>query len=67
MRYSLDAFGFDLTAITKDLFQIEIIWCKDRLPEYFTLIHALLTKEPVPADLWKSVGLQFGESEKDAS
>ena len=25
MRYSLDAFGFDLSAITKDVFQIEIL------------------------------------------
>lgn len=66
MRYSLDAFGFDLTAITKDLFHIEILWCKDRLPEYFTLIHALLANEPVPADLWKSVGLQCEESGKEA-
>jgi len=45
MRYSLDAFGFDLSAITKDMFAIDILWCKDRLPAYFTLIHGLLTKE----------------------
>ena len=66
MRYSLDAFGFDLTAITKDLFHIEILWCKARLPEYFTLIHALLTKEPVPADLWAAVGLECEEIGKEA-
>lgn len=42
MRYSLDAFGFDLTAITKDLFGYDIEWCRDRLPAHFTLIHALL-------------------------
>ena len=58
MRYSLDAFGFDLTAITKDMFQIDIIWCKDSLPEYFTLIHGLLGKEPASGALWKAVGLQ---------
>jgi predicted metal-binding protein len=44
MRYSLDAFGFDLTAITSDLLQIDLKWSKDTLPEYYTLIHALLTK-----------------------
>lgn len=44
MRYSLDSFGFDLTAITSDLLQIDLKWTKDRLPEYYTLIHALLTK-----------------------
>ena len=57
MRYSLDAFGFDLTAITKDMFRIEILWCKDSLPQYFTLIHGLLADKTVPDDLWKAVGL----------
>ena len=57
MRYSMDAFGFDLTAITKELFHIEILWCKDSLPEYFTLIHALLSKESVSESLWKQAGL----------
>lgn len=47
MRYSLDSFGFDLTAITSDLLQIELKWSKDSLPEYYTLIHALLTKNSV--------------------
>lgn len=45
MRYSLDAFGFDLTAITSDLLQIELKWAKNSLPEYYTLIHALLTTQ----------------------
>ncbi len=58
IRYSFDAFGFDLTAITKDVFQIEILWSKDSLPEYFTLIHALLTNEPVAPVLFESVGLK---------
>ena len=57
MRYSLDAFGFDLSAITKDVFQIEILWCKDSLPDHFTLIHALLTNEPVNKERWETVGL----------
>lgn len=51
MRYSLDAFGFDLSAITRDMFQIEIQWCHGALPEYFTLIHALLAQEPYADDL----------------
>ena len=57
MRYSLDAFGFDLTAITKDMFHIVILWCKDSLPKYFTLIHGLLADQPVSEALWTSVGL----------
>lgn len=42
MRYSLDAFGFDLTAITADQFGIDLCWSKGALPPYYTLIHALL-------------------------
>ena len=57
MRYSLDAFGFDLSAITKDIFHIEILWCKGSLPKYFTLIHALLAKQPVSEKLFEAAGL----------
>ena len=59
MRYSLDAFGFDLTAITKDMFDIDILWCKERLPDYFTLIHGILTKDEVPDELWETSGIEF--------
>lgn len=59
MRYSLDAFGFDLTAITKDMFDIDILWCKNRLPNYFTLIHGLLTVKELPDYLWGSVDIPF--------
>lgn len=54
MRYSLDAFGFDLTVITKDMFDINILWCKERLPEYFTLIHGILTEDEISESLWDS-------------
>ncbi len=53
MRHSLDSFGFDLTAITAELLQIELKWPKNGLPEYYTLIHALLTKEPIGNRLTK--------------
>ena len=59
MRYSLDAFGFDLTAITKDMFDIDILWCKERLPEYFTLIHGILTRDKVTEELWETMGVKF--------
>ncbi len=55
MRYSLDAFGFDLTAITKDMFDIDILWCRERLPDYFTLIHGILTKDEMPGELWEAL------------
>ena len=55
MRHSLDAFGFDLSAITKDMLGIEILWCRDRLPDYFTLIHGLMTADEVPNSVWDSM------------
>ena len=62
MRHSLDAFGFDLTAITKDMFDIDILWCKERLPDYFTLIHGILTEDEVPGELWETLGVEFAAS-----
>lgn len=58
MRYSMDAFGFDLSAITRDMLGIEIMWCKDRLPDYFTLIHGILTREEVPKTVWQSMKIK---------
>lgn len=46
MRYSLDSFGFDLSAITEELLGIKLLWCKGNLPDYYTLVHALFTYEP---------------------
>ena len=59
MRHSLDAFGFDLSAITKDMLGIEILWCRDRLPEYFTLIHGLMTADDVQKEVWNAAGWRF--------
>ena len=63
MRHSLDAFGFDLSAITKDMLGIEILWCRDRLPNYFTLIHGLMTADEVPNSAWDSMCVAFVEEE----
>ena len=59
MRHSLDAFGFDLSAITKEMLGIEILWCRDRLPEYFTLIHGLMTAGDVPEAAWNTAEWRF--------
>ncbi|WP_432748627.1 DUF2284 domain-containing protein [Pectinatus frisingensis] len=45
MRYSLDAFGINLSKIAKKFLNIELLWNADTLPQYHTLIHALLTKD----------------------
>ncbi|WP_028896336.1 DUF2284 domain-containing protein [Prevotella sp. HUN102] len=46
VRVSLEAVGFDLGKTSQDLLGIEMKWGKpDRLPEYITLITALLTND----------------------
>lgn len=57
MRYSLDSFGFDLSAITHDVLGYDIQWCKGRLPDYYTLVHALLTPGEIDESIWEKVGL----------
>lgn len=48
VRYSLEAFGFDMGKTTQELLGIELKWSVDgKLPEYLTLVSGLLTKEKV--------------------
>lgn len=47
--------------------RIDILWCRDSLPEYFTLIHSLLADRPVPEKLWRDVGLHSEEIRKESS
>lgn len=51
MRHSLDAFGFNLSAIAEDLLQIEILWSHGELPKYYTLVHGILTKDKINESL----------------
>ncbi len=44
MRPSLEALGFDVSRTASELIGAELQWSKDTLPQYFTLIYALLTK-----------------------
>ncbi|MBQ8091546.1 MAG: hypothetical protein IJ233_12465 [Pyramidobacter sp.] len=47
LRYSLDSFGFDLTRISEELLGIRLLWSDGtELPEYYTLVHALLNRRP---------------------
>lgn len=59
MRYSLDAFGFDLSAITSDMLNIDIQWCKERLPDYFTLVHGIMTMDKVTDKIWSAMKIDF--------
>ena len=56
LRYSLDAFGFDLTKIAQELLGIRLLWSNGReLPEYYTLVHALLSENEALAAVRASV------------
>ncbi|MFI3332411.1 MAG: DUF2284 domain-containing protein [Rikenellaceae bacterium] len=46
MRPSLEAMGFDVGKTTSQLLGIELMWCNDHLPPYFTLVYALFSNEP---------------------
>lgn len=59
MRYSLNTFGFDISKILKDLFNIELIWSNGRLPEYYTLVSAFFTNLDLSGKLFS--GHQSGE------
>lgn len=43
LRYSFSAFGFDLTAIAKDLLGMDLLWANEGLPEYNAAIAAFVT------------------------
>lgn len=43
LRYSFSAFGFDLTAMARDLLGVELLWSKTGLPEYHAALAAFLT------------------------
>ena len=64
MRYSLDSFGFDLSAITEDLLGIKLLWCRGKLPAYYTLIHALLEREPTDGMVERVVRRQLFASDE---
>lgn len=42
MRYSLESLGCDVTRLVKDKLGIELLWAKDRLPEYLVLVNGML-------------------------
>lgn len=48
MRYSLESMGFDVGAISTTLLNFELKWATaTRLPDYFSLVTGLMTKEKV--------------------
>ena len=60
LRYSLDAFGFDLTKISEDLLGIRLLWSNGQeLPEYYTLVHALLSENEALREVRSTVSALF--------
>ncbi len=45
MRQSLEAIGFDIAKTGSELLGIELKWSEKYLPEYFTLVYGLFTKD----------------------
>ncbi len=57
LRYSLDSFGFDLTEICRELLGIRLLWSDgSSLPEYYTLVHALLGPRDAAAEARRFLG-----------
>lgn len=44
LRYSMDSFGINLTKISQDVFNENLKWEKDRLPENYNLIFGICEK-----------------------
>lgn len=44
-HYSLEALGFDVASLCEEILGEKLQWAKDRLPEYMTLVSAILSKE----------------------
>lgn len=42
VRYAVAGFGFDITKITKDLFDTDLLWQTETIPEYQCLVGMLL-------------------------
>lgn len=51
MRYSLDSFGVDLGKVTEEFLNIKLLWGLDKLPDYHTLIHAIVIKDSCDTEL----------------
>ena len=50
LRHSLEAIGFDVEALTRDLLDIRLEWGHGgHLPPYLTLVTALFSTAPIPA------------------
>lgn len=63
MRYSLESFGIDCNKLSKDLFDIPLLWYQNReAPEYTSVISALpLKKETNKAEMITSLKEYLGK------
>lgn len=47
MHYSLESIGFDVASICEEVLEDKLQWAKDTLPEYFLLVSAVFSREPI--------------------
>lgn len=69
IRPSLESIGFNVAQTSADLFRIPLQWSRDnRLPDYFMLVSALFTREPVDMleYTWKQLLNISDEREKES-
>ncbi len=57
MRMSLEALGYDVVKIAKEVFDIEILWQDKALPEYLTLVYCICSDNKIDCKLISSVML----------
>lgn len=50
MRLSVDALSLDVTAVLRELFGIALLWPREGLPDYCTLVGGLLPRGAQPPD-----------------
>jgi len=55
LRFSLESLGFDVNAICKDILEVEILWAKERLPEYFTFVSTFLSKKKLNNEFFNDI------------
>lgn len=46
-RYSLESVGYDVSLITKNILDSEILWMQGQIPEYLLAVAAIFTKKEV--------------------
>ena len=64
MRYSLESLGYDVVKIAKKIFDIDILWQSDGLPQYFTLVYAICSDCDMSKKISEALTRHLGDNLK---